>query len=96
MSYYHLLIQRFQSFAILLQVIYKIISNYAKITQPGGFPGKSLKLLLKTGLLLMKNVFEILAKSVLISIGLTAAVSAADKQIHQKFSIPDLGILEPW
>ena len=78
-----------------MQVIYQLISKYAKITQSGGFPGKPFKLLLKTGLLLMKNVFEPLAKSVLISIGLTAAVSAADKQIHQKFSIPNLGILEP-
>ena len=44
----------------------------------------------------MKNIFEPLAKSVLISLGLTAAVSAADMQIHKKFPIPDLTILEPW
>ena len=44
----------------------------------------------------MKDVFEPLAKSVLISLGLTAAVSAADIKIHQKVLIPDLTILEPW
>ena len=68
----------------------------SKITQLGGFPGKLLKLLLKIGLSLMKNVVEPLAKSVLISLGLIAAVSAADIKIHHKFSIPDLTILEPW
>ena len=35
----------------------------------------------------MKNIFEPLAKSALISLGLTAAVSAADMQIRKKFSI---------
>ena len=42
------------------------------------FLGKLLGPLLKTGLLLMKNVIEPLAKSVLIPLGLTAATSAAD------------------
>ena len=67
----------------------------SKLTQLGGFPGKLPKLLLKTGLSIMKNIFEPLAKSVLISLGLTA-VSAADMQIHKKFSIPDLTILAFW
>ena len=39
--------------------------------------------LLKTGLRLIKNVIKPLAKSVLISLGLTAA-SAADAGIHKK------------
>ena len=40
--------------------------------------------LLKTGLPLIKNVIKPLAKSVLISLGLTAAASAADAGIHKK------------
>ena len=52
--------------------------------QSGGFPGKLLGPLLKTGLPLLKNVITPLAKSVLISLGLTAAASAADAGIHKK------------
>ena len=51
--------------------------------QSGGFLGKLLGPLLRTGLLLMKNVTKPLAKSVLISLGLTAAASAADAGIHK-------------
>ena len=40
--------------------------------------------LLKTGLPLMKNVIQPLAKSVLIPLGLTAAESAADARMHKK------------
>ena len=47
----------------------------------GQFPGRILGPLLKTGLPLMKNP---LAKSVLIPLGLTAAVSAVDAGIHKK------------
>ena len=50
----------------------------------GGFLGKLLGPLLKTGLPLMKNVNTPLAKSVLIPLGLTAAASAADAGIHKK------------
>ena len=42
--------------------------------QSGGFPGRILGPLLKIGLPLMKNVIKPLAKSVLIPLGLTAAV----------------------
>ena len=52
--------------------------------QSGEFLGRPLRLLLKTGLPLMKNVFKPLAKSVLISLRLTAAVSTADAGIHKK------------
>ena len=52
--------------------------------QSGGFSGKLLGLLLKTGLPLIKNVLTPLAKSVLISLGLIAAASAADAGIHKK------------
>ena len=52
--------------------------------QSGGFLGKLLGPLLKTGLPLMKSVIKPLAKSVLIPLGLTAAASAADAGIHKK------------
>ena len=52
--------------------------------QSGGFLGKLLSLLLKTGLPLIKSVIKPLAKSVLIPLGLTAAASAADAGIHKK------------
>ena len=52
--------------------------------QSGGFLGKLLGPLLKTGLPLIKNVITSLAKSVLIPLGLTAAASAADAGIHKK------------
>ena len=52
--------------------------------QSGGFLGRLLGPLLKTGLPLMKNVIKPLTKSVLIPLGLTAAASAADAGIHKK------------
>ena len=52
--------------------------------QSGGFLGRLLGPLLKTGLPLIKNVIKPLVKSVLISLGLTAAASAADAVIHKK------------
>ena len=55
--------------------------------QSGGFVGKLLGSLLKTGLQLIKNVTTPLAKSVLIPLGLTAAAatSAADAGISKKY-----------
>ena len=50
----------------------------------GGFLGKLLGPLLKTGLPLIKNVITPLAKSVLIPLGLTAAASTADAGIRKK------------
>ena len=55
-----------------------------KIGQSGGFLGRSLGPLLKTGLPLMKNVLKQLAKSVLMPLGLTAAASATDAAIDKK------------
>ena len=55
-----------------------------KMIQSGGFLGKLLGPLLKTGLALIKNVITPLAKSVLIPLGLTAAAAAADVGIHKK------------
>ena len=54
----------------------------SKITQSGGFLGKLLGPLLKTGLPLIKNIIKPPAKSVLIPLGLTAAASAADAGIQ--------------
>ena len=52
--------------------------------QSGGFLGRLLGPLLRTGLSLMKNVIKSLAKSVLVPVGLTEAASAADAGIHKK------------
>ena len=52
--------------------------------QSGGFLGRLLGPLLKTGLPLIKNVIKPLAKSVSIPLGLTTAASAADAGIHKK------------
>ena len=59
-------------------------AQLSKMIQSGGFPGKPLGPLLRTGLPLMKSVIKPLAKSVLIPFGLTAAASAADAGIHKK------------
>ena len=76
--------------------IHKAFANYlstdiklsktqlSKMIQSGGFLGRLLGPLLKTGLPLIKNVIKPLAKSVLIPLGLTAAASAADAGIHKK------------
>ena len=55
-----------------------------KIVQSGGFLGRPLGPLLKTGLLLIGNILKPLAKSVLIPLGLTAAASATDTAIHKR------------
>ena len=47
-------------------------AQISKITQSGGFLGRLLGPLLKTGIPLIKNVIKPLAKSVLIPLGLTA------------------------
>ena len=59
-------------------------AQLSKMMQSGGFLGKLLGPLLKTGLPLIKSVITPLAKSVLIPLGLTAAASAADAGIHKK------------
>ena len=59
-------------------------TQLSKMIQSGGFLGRLLGPLLKTGLPLIKNVIKPLAKSVLIPLGLTAAASAADVGIHKK------------
>ena len=59
-------------------------TQLSKMIQSGGFLGKLLGPLLKTGLPLIKNVIKPLAKSVLIPLGLTAAASAADAGIQKQ------------
>ena len=59
-------------------------AQLSKKIQSGGFLGKLSGPLLKTGLPLIKSVIKLLAKSVLIPLGLTAAASAADAGIHKK------------
>ena len=59
-------------------------AQLSKMIQSGGFLGKRLGPLLRTGLHLMKSVIKPLAKSVLVPLGLTAAASAADAGIHKK------------
>ena len=61
-------------------------TQLSKMIQSGGFLGRLLGPLLKTGLLLIKNVIKPLAKCVLISLRLTAAASAADAEIYEKKS----------
>ena len=58
-----------------------------KIGQSEGFLGRILGLLLETGLPLIGNVLKLLARSVLILLGLTAAAAAAaaiDTAIHKE------------
>ena len=53
-----------------------------KMIQSGGFPSRLLGPLLKTGLPLIKDVIKLLARNVLIPLGLTVAASAVDAGIH--------------
>ena len=59
-------------------------TQLSKMIQWGGFLGRLLGPVLKTGSPLIKNAIKPLAKNVLIPLGLTAAASAADVGINQK------------
>ena len=59
-------------------------TQLSKMIQSGGFLGRLLGPLVKTGLPLIKNVIKQFAKSVLTALGLTAATSATDAGIHKK------------
>ena len=62
-------------------------TQLSKMIQSGGFLGRLLGPLLKTGLPLITNVIKPLAKNVLIPLRLTAAAAAAaDVGIHKKKS----------
>ena len=77
--------QIFVAFANYLSTDVKLSkTQLSKMIKSGGFLGKRLGPLLRTGLPLMKIVIQPLAKNVLIPLGLTAAASAADAGIHKK------------
>ena len=59
-------------------------AQISKIIQSGGFFGRLLSPLLKTGLPLIKTVIKPLAKSVLLPLGLTAPASVAYAGVHKK------------
>ena len=59
-------------------------TQLSKTIQSGGFLGRLLGPLLKTGLPLMKGIIKPLAKSALVPLGLTAAASTADTGMHKK------------
>ena len=59
-------------------------TQLSKMIQSGGFLGRLLGPLLKTGLTLIKSVIKPLAKTVLLPLRLTAAASATDAGIHKK------------
>ena len=59
-------------------------TQISNMIQSGGSLGRLLDPLLKTRLPLIKNVIKSLAKSVLIPLGITAAASAADAEMHKK------------
>ena len=59
-------------------------TQLSKTIQSGGFLGRLFGPLLKPGLALINNVIKLLAKSILIPLGLTAGTSAAEAGIHKK------------
>ena len=59
-------------------------TQLSKIVQLGGFLGRLLRWLLKTGLSLLNNAIKPLAKSILMPWGLTATVSATDAVFQKK------------
>ena len=74
-----------KAFANYLSTDIKLSKTHlSKIMQSGGFLGRLLGPLLKTGSQLIKDVIKPLAKSVLIPLGLTAAASPVDAGIHKK------------
>ena len=68
-------------------------TQLSKMIQSGGFLGRLLGPIVKTGLPLIKNLIKPLGRSVLIPLGLTAAVSAADPGIHKKILVSGTTIL---
>ena len=60
-------------------------TRLSKMIQSGGFLGRLLGPLLKTGLPLISNVIKPLAKSVLIPLELTTTASATDVGKHKKY-----------
>ena len=69
---------------VIPQLIKLSKTQLHKTGQSGGFLGRLLGPLLKTGLPLIGSVIKPLAKSILIPLGLTAAASTTDTAIHKK------------
>ena len=70
---------------MLLQIVHQLSkTQLSTISQSGGFLGRLLRPLLKTGLPLIGNVLKQLAKTVLIPLRLTAAVASAANAAIQK------------
>ena len=66
---------------------HQLILNCEKLNYLGGFLGRLLGPLLKTGSALIIAVIQPLAESVLIPLGLTAAASVADAGIQKNIMI---------
>ena len=60
-------------------------AQISKIIQSGGFLGRLLGLLLKTGLPLIKNVIKPLAKNVLIPLGFTGGAQQHMQEYIKKY-----------
>ena len=74
-----------KAFANYLSTYIKLSKTHlSKMIQSGGFLGRVLGPLLKTGLPLIKNMIKPLAKSVLIPLELTAVASAAKQEYIKK------------
>ena len=58
-------------------------TQFSKIIQSGGFLGRPLGPLMEVGLSLMKNVQMLLARTVLVPLGLRAAAPVADAGIQK-------------
>ena len=59
-------------------------TQQSKIIQSSGFLGRLIRPLMKVALLLVKNVLVLLARSVLVPLGLTGTDSAGNAGIHKK------------
>ena len=78
-----------QAFANYLSTDIKLSkTQLSKMIDKGGFLGRLFGPLLKTGLPLIKNLTKSLAKTVLLPLGLTAAASAADAEMHKRMLRP--------
>ena len=69
-------------------------AEMSKLIKPGGFISRLFGALLKTCLTFMKNVLQRLAKSILIPLTLTIAVSATNSAIQNKINVSWATILK--
>ena len=69
-------------------------AEISKLIKPGGFISRLFGALLKTCLTFMKNVLQRLAKTILIPLTLTIAVSATNSAIQSKINVSWATILK--